>query len=127
MFNRPSANGRFALFHFRLPWMKGSHMPTKSLPGYVTAMIALFFGYLIGYVLWSHAAPKHSQTPTCERIGQIIDFGENCSPAPGETNGHYVCRQFGVWNYGTTIGAPRLEPVCEQQGSSAPDGGTSAR
>jgi hypothetical protein len=94
---------------------------------FLTGFLSVVISMAITRWYIDHPGNQTKNPATCERIGQILDLGENCSPAPSEMNGHYVCRQFGVWQHGMTIGAPRLELVCEKRGPSAPDGGASAR
>jgi hypothetical protein len=83
-----------------------------NLKTFLTGLI--FSSVLIGWLALYRANHPHHQgasIPTCHSAGQII-AGSQCSPAPGVTNGRYVCRAKGA----------ALETVCEQWGTKVQGG-----
>jgi hypothetical protein len=83
-----------------------------NLKTFLTGLI--FSSVLIGWLALYRANHPHHQgasIPTCHSAGQII-AGSQCSPAPGVTNGRYVCRAKGA----------ALETVCETWGKQVEGG-----
>ncbi len=72
------------------------------------AMMLLLVLFVTAYPVFSRSPhqPNSATSPNCQNIGQVLG-STNCSPAPGEMNGRFVCREHGA----------AVRPVCERFGN----------